>query len=388
MRWNRFNHIDLLRWAGLFTYACVGLPLLVETVRPPAAMEPLETAALTGWAVAYAIFGLSYWSLTHDLGSPRRSIERYALLLVMSISAIAINYFSRSGVAGILLMVMAGVLPWIMPIGWGLAWLLGETLAMVPGLTTIQGWSWFDAFFQSALWLGFSSFAFVTSLVAKGQAEAREEQRRLNAELRATRALLAESTRMNERVRISRELHDLLGHHLTALSLNLEVAAHLAQGNAQEHVRKAQALAKLLLSDVREVVSVLRQDDDIDLARALRALIEGLPEPAVHLEFEQGFKVDDPRRAQVLLRCAQEMVTNTIRHARAKNLWLKFERDAEGKLCFRARDDGQGTDALNRGNGLSGMQERLAQVGGGLTIETARGRGFRLEAWIPQEAKS
>src|SRR3546814_9388876 len=51
---------------------------------------------------------------------------------------------------------------------------------------------------------------------------AREDQRRLNAELRATRALLAESARVNERTRISRELHDLLGHHLTALSLNLE----------------------------------------------------------------------------------------------------------------------------------------------------------------------
>ena len=87
------------------------------------------------------------------------------------------------------------------------------------------------------LYIGFSSFVFVTALVARQQAEAREEQRRLNAELRATRALLAESARVNERTRISRELHDLLGHHLTALSLNLEVAGHLSEGRAQEHVQ-------------------------------------------------------------------------------------------------------------------------------------------------------
>jgi replicative DNA helicase len=61
-------------------------------------------------------------------------------------------------------------------------------------------------------------------------------------------------------------LHDLLGHHLTALSLNLEVAGHLAQGKAQEHVNQAHTLAKLLLSDVREAVSRLRDDDAIDMA--------------------------------------------------------------------------------------------------------------------------
>ena len=113
---------------------------------------------------------------------------------------------------------------------------------------------------QSLLYAGFSGFVFVTSLVARQQAQAREEQRRLNAELRATRALLAESARINERTRISRELHDLLGHHLTALSLNLEVAGHLVEGKAQEHVNQAHTLAKLLLSDVREAVSQLREE--------------------------------------------------------------------------------------------------------------------------------
>ncbi len=77
----------------------------------------------------------------------------------------------------------------------------------------------------------------MTSVVARQQADSREEQRRLNSELRATRTLLTESSRIGERMRISRELHDLVGHHLTALSLNLEVASHLANGAALDHMQ-------------------------------------------------------------------------------------------------------------------------------------------------------
>jgi signal transduction histidine kinase len=185
-------------------------------------------------------------------------------------------------------------------------------------------------------------------------------------------------------MRISRELHDLLGHHLTALSLNLEVATHLSEGRAQEHVRQAQSLAKLLLSDVREAVSQLREGDAIDLREALDALIEGVPSLDIHLMLPPDFRVDDPARAQVLLRCAQEIITNAVRHAGARTLWLSLVRE-NGGVAIRARDDGQGAEGFNAGNGLRGMRERLAQFGGKLEIETARDRGFALDAWLPLE---
>jgi signal transduction histidine kinase len=238
---------------------------------------------------------------------------------------------------------------------------------------------------QAVMYVGYSSFTFITGLVAKQQAQAREEQRRLNAELRATRALLAESSRMSERLRISRELHDLLGHHLTALSLNLEVAGHLTEGKAQEHVRQSHTLAKLLLTDVREAVSEMREEKGIDLTNALRVLAEGVPALDVQLDLPEHLQIEDPECAQVLLRCAQEIITNTVRHAGASHLSLSLSQ-GEGGLRLQAKDDGRGADGTAPGNGLRGMRERLSACGGRVDIITAPGQGFALDVRIPLEA--
>lgn len=383
MRFSSFNHVQLLRYAGLFTWACVGIPLLRRYWQSEDGYTRIE---LAGWWLSYLAFGLSYWLVTRDLGRRNRWQVQLPMLAVLNAAAIGIGYFSHSGLSGILLLVIAGVLPWLLPFWIGVAWLILQNFSLVPVfIYRVEGFDWFDALLQSGLYIGFSGFTFVTSLVARQQADSREEQRRLNSELRATRTLLTESSRIGERMRISRELHDLVGHHLTALSLNLEVASHLVSGNAQEHVRQAQSVAKLLLSDVREVVSQLREDDAIDLTAALKTLVEGVPGLTIHLQLPPRFAVDDPRRAQVLLRCAQEIITNALRHANARNLWLRFER-AGAELAIHARDDGRGAGELRQGNGLTGMRERLAQIGGRLNITTARDSGFALDAWLPLES--
>jgi signal transduction histidine kinase len=92
----------------------------------------------------------------------------------------------------------------------------------------------------------------------------------------------------------------------------------------------------------------------------------------------------DPLRAQVLLRCAQEMITNSVRHAQARNLWISLVPDENG-VAMIARDDGRGVSAVEAGNGLKGMAERLKQLGGELKIETSPGAGFALRAWVPVE---
>lgn len=388
----RLNHSQLLRYAGLFTWGAVGLWLLNVWLDPAfLPPEPGETLTwrILRWSVVYLAFGIVYWWITRSLGQRRPAFADHALLLVLTACAIGVTYFSGTGLGSILLMVLAGLLPWLLSLRVAVPWLIGSNLATIPLFVGLD-FTPLLAVVQALGYMGFSSFVFVTALVARQQAEAREEQRRLNAELRATRALLGESVRVNERTRISRELHDLLGHHLTALSLNLEVAGHLTpEGRAREHVQQAHTLAKLLLTDVREAVSQLREGGAIDLAAALQPLSENVPAIDIHMDIAAPLTIDDPERAHVLLRCTQEIITNAVRHANAHNLWISVRREG-CNIIVDARDDGRGADLLVAGNGLRGMRERLAQYGGDLRIETQPRphpeAGFRLRLTLPASA--
>ncbi|CAN5211783.1 sensor histidine kinase [soil metagenome] len=383
----RLSHTQLLRYAGLFTWAVVGIPLVLNTWYFPAGDvdERIPYAPdIVGSTVAYFVFGAAYWLVTRDLGMRRPRKFDTGLLAVLTISAIAVSKLTATGLGSILLMLVSGVIPWLMPVGAGVAWLILQNVPLIPVFEGL-GFTPVFAVLQAMMYVGYSSFTFITGLVARQQAAARDEQRRLNSELRATRALLAESSRMSERLRISRELHDLLGHHLTALSLNLEVAGHLAEGKALEHVRQSHTLAKLLLTDVREAVSEMREERGVDLGSALRVLVEGVPALQVHLEMPETLRVDDPERAQVVLRCAQEIITNAVRHAGASHLTLHLSEDGEG-LRLQAKDNGRGAKNAAPGNGLRGMRERLSACGGHMDIITAPGEGFALDVHLPLEA--
>ncbi len=379
---SHMNHTRLLRYSGLFTWGMVGLPLLLLSLE---AVEGGANAARAvswqGW-IAWGVFGVCYGWLTRSLGTRRITPLDYGMLMILTASAVAVSYFNDSGLGSILLTVSAYLLPWLLPLSIGVLWLTVSQLAIVPVFVGALGFPPLEAFMLSMLYAGFAGFVYVTSLVACQQAQAREEQRRLNSELRATRALLAESVRVNERTRISRELHDLLGHHLTALSLNLEVAIHLAEGKAQEHVSQAHTLAKLLLSDVREAVSQIRDSDAIDMAATLLPLADNVPGLHIEMRLPMPFLIDDPERAHVLLRCTQEIVTNVVRHAHATTLDLHYQWCDDG-IQLQARDNGRGADTLVSGNGLRGMRERLAAYGGEVEIETRAGSGFFLTLSLP-----
>ena len=177
---------------------------------------------------------------------------------------------------------------------------------------------------------------------------------------------------------ISQELHDALGHHLTALSLNLEGALQLTQGAAHASVAKAQTLARRLLSDVREIVAESRTRDGINLAEALRTLVGTVPRPQIHLDIPEGLRTPDPERAHTLLRCAQEIVTNVARHSEADNLWISVRCEGE-TLRIEARDDGRGSERADGGFGIRGMRERVSQAGGEPGVATQPGQGFEDE---------
>ena len=148
-----------------------------------------------------------------------------------------------------------------------------------------------------AINVGFQAFAVVTAFVADSEIRARKDLAGVNVELRAAREPLAESNRASERLRISRELHHVMGHNLTALSIHLEVASHLVNGQAGEHLDKAKYLSKALLSDVRGIVSAMKGSEALDVKRAVQALGEGIPTLQLHMKLPDEVRIDDPIRA-------------------------------------------------------------------------------------------
>lgn len=381
---SEIRSIDWLRYLGVLIWFLNAIPLVLLPWLLPE--EPSSTD-IAGWWSAALLFLLVLW---HPVIGQQRAApfwQRIAVMLVLSVSAFGVTHFTHTGLGSLLAMLVAALLPWVLPFVVGAAWVVCLALAFSVWILFSPEGSWLLVLVYLLMNLGLTTFPFVASLLALKQMQARAELRRVNSELLATQSLLTENTRIAERVRISRELHDLVGHHLTALTLNLEVASHTTEGKPREHVDQAASIARLLLSDVREVVSDMRRDDQVDLRQALEMLAAGVPDLGIHLDIPSGLALTDPKRAQILLRCAQELITNAVRHAQAGNLWISLEADEHG-IILRARDDGRGAPNLVPGNGISGMRERLRELGGRLDIATRPGAGFQVKAWLPMEQAS
>lgn len=202
----------------------------------------------------------------------------------------------------------------------------------------------------------------------------RRNAQRINHELLATRQLLEESIRIEERLHLSRDLHDVAGHKLTALKLQLMLGIQQGAAN-REMLTECSQLADELLQDIRSVVSTLREHEGVDLQAALRALDLGLSSPVLHFELDPNVRVADTRQAHALLHCAQEGLTNALRHSSAKNIWIRLF-ESNGRIQLLVEDDGHGIyRQLRYGNGLTGLTERLADIGGHLSVRPARTGG-------------
>ena len=146
----RLSHTRLLRYAGLFTWAMVGVPLVYSQYVPADGGEELASlGARAIWLFAcYLGFGACYWWLTRGLGHAAGSWMDRLLLLVLTVFALAVSYFNGSGLGSILLMVAAGVIPWLLPAGSGVVLLLLSQLAVLPIYYTEFRMPLFEALMQ------------------------------------------------------------------------------------------------------------------------------------------------------------------------------------------------------------------------------------------------
>ena len=263
-------------------------------------------------------------------------------------------------------------------------WLL---LAAIIIFAVAQFYHWYGSSIFTALvgsvTLGmFHLFAVITTHRANREQQLREQTAALNRELIATRELLSQSSRQSERLRIARDLHDLLGHHMTALILNLEVATHCTEGKALQKVEQALALGKLLLSDLRTAVSELREDESINLKQSVEKLIADIPDLEITVDFNGAPTIHDVDIAETLLRCIQEAVTNVLRHSKASQCRIALT-EAYNEFFLTVKDNGRsGRSSIVVGNGLKGMSERIDAAGGEVSWHQEE-NGFLLQLRLP-----
>ena len=365
-----------LHLASIVTWLAVGVPAAALLAGRPGQLAdplwPLRAALYVVWMLA--ALAATRGDLRWD--EPRRVV----FLAVQAMSALGLVWTAPSSPAITLLFPVAGEAMFLLRPRRAILLIAGQTVALAAIFASAM--DPVPATITTTCIMGGEIFALGAGHLAMSEARARQELARVHAELRATQGLLAGSVREAERVRISREVHDTLGHHLAALSVNLEVATHLAEGKAAEHVGQAHTLAKRLLADIRNVVGTLREDRAVDLGGALTTMVAGVPQPRIHLTLPAGLHIGDPALAHAVFRCVQEIVTNTVRHAHARNLWIEV-RHAPGGLVVEARDDGRGAAGYTAGHGLTGMGERLRELGGSLVVASHPGRGFEVRATLP-----
>lgn len=190
----------------------------------------------------------------------------------------------------------------------------------------------------------------------------------------AHRAAESELALAAERDRVARDVHDVLGHSLTVVTVKAELAQRLLQSDparAHDELDQIQTLSRAALAEIRATVSGLRV---ASLTEELRAAATALADAGIEGQLPHDLTGVDPRHRVILAWVLREAVTNVVRHSRATTCLVELE--ATG---LRVTDNGRGITGGKEGNGLRGVRERLAAAGGTLTLSPGPMGGTILE---------
>ncbi len=258
-------------------------------------------------------------------------------------------------------------------------------------LTVIQPPSWWT--WQHGIWL-LSSIAGISLLAVAGVVIAARVRLHEQAANR-TRAEAEFSAILAERNRFAREIHDILAQGLSAIVLHLDLAKDESRADsdrAARHLELAHRLARESMADASNAVWNIRSQmlESRDLPAALEGMLKQLTEGttlAARFELTGQSRRLPPVTENAILRIGQEAITNTTKHAKAKNIEMKLD-FADKLVTLQVTDDGGGFDTSRPrprvdGFGLVGMRERAAQLGGALKICSVPGTGTEIHLEIP-----
>ncbi len=366
-------------------------------------MWPIPTVARLGWAAIWLVF-LGY-PIADIIGagySPTKAVIAWTCLVAFAATYLFAMWICLSLVprvaTGVLLVPLAalfvegvtlalvfrgewsGVLVYCgVCAGWTLRWrflipVLFALGAFMVVSGAILGYAWADLGFLSFLTvaLGFTMLAF----------------RRLIAtviELRTARAEVARLATSDERLRISRDVHDILGHSLSVIALKAQVARRLMHSDpdaAAEAIGDVESVARESLAEVRAMVTGYRQRS---LADELQGARDVLDAAGIALEVTRDSAVPAAPVDSLLAWTVREGVTNVLRHSRAHRCEISLE-SGNGGFTVAIIDDGVGGVASAGGSGLHGLRERVGAAGGRVEAGPGERGGFRLQAYVPRAA--
>ena len=352
---------------GLLYLVFVGLPLLFA--------REVGAAALLASALAVLAFVPLWLAFVRERTSPR---ARAALVVASALLGHALIPLNPGGITFTIygMTLAAAVWPVRRVVGWSLlAW-----AAMVLQLALLY------ADRRVAMGIGLM-VALIGGLAVGGILAGRTRARR-DAELRLSQDEVRRLASLAERERIGRDLHDVLGHTLSLVVLEAQLARRLLArdpAGAEARLAELEGVARDALAQVREAVTGIRAAGlEAELAAARLALLASdvqldhrLPATALPAEVEAAFSL-----------ALREAVTNILRHAGARRVEVELRTTGEpgrGEWVLEVRDDGRG-GALERaaGHGLRGMGERVAALGGRLEVDSPAGEGTRLRLVVPR----
>ena len=237
-----------------------------------------------------------------------------------------------------------------------------------------------------------------TSVIALAITLALGRTGRLRVDLAESRAQTAEEAARRrsteERLRIARELHDIIGHSLGTIAVQAGVGRHLMANEPEKAAEALDSIARVSrnsLDEVRAVVAALREDDaayqptpglaDLpDLVETIRST--GLN---VELTLPNDLEAIPRQTGAAVYRIAREALTNVVRHAHASAASVQVNHH-DGRVEVAVRDDGSGSEGeegMKPGHGIAGMRERAEALGGRLTVGALSGGGFLVTASLP-----
>ncbi|WP_109001350.1 sensor histidine kinase [Streptomyces rishiriensis] len=260
---------------------------------------------------------------------------------------------------------------------------VGTALAALAGTVSAVHEGWDGLTIAYATWLSTMVTAAILSL-----SEAVRE-------LRAAREELARRAVEEERLRFSRDLHDLLGHTLSVIVVKSEAARRLALRDmdaALAQVTDIEAVGRQALTEIREAVTGYREGS---LAGELERARSALTAAGVESSVTRSGPPPDPQSAALLGWVVREAVTNVVRHSGATQCLITVTAAPE-RIRLTVTDDGQGpqgadgddSGAPGGGTGLKGLRERLAIAGGSLTAGPGPRGGFTVTAELPTDSQA